>query len=164
MKLVALLLGVCYVHQVSLAICHPLVIHSHQYIYTGTSGIDNFPEFVSVGLVDGQQISYYDSKIKEMIPKQQWVEGAVDADFWKRNGQNLLGQAQVFSNNINIAKERFNHTGASYDKMSAEGPPGHTMLEIVTAVQQSTTYLENGLLQMKVHVDPMHAGKSQDGH
>uniref|UniRef100_A0AAY4CNE6 Ig-like domain-containing protein n=1 Tax=Denticeps clupeoides TaxID=299321 RepID=A0AAY4CNE6_9TELE len=87
------------------------VIHSHSYIYTGTSGIPGFPEFVSVGLVDGQEVNYYDNNLMEMIPKQEWVKGAVDADFWKRNTQNIIGTQQVFKAGISILKERFNQTG-----------------------------------------------------
>ncbi|XP_028821942.1 class I histocompatibility antigen, F10 alpha chain-like [Denticeps clupeoides] len=87
------------------------VIHSHSWIYTGTSGIPGFPEFISVCIVDGQQVNYYDNNLMEMIPKQEWVKGAVDADFWKRNTQNMIGAHQSFKANIGIAKERFNQTG-----------------------------------------------------
>lgn len=87
------------------------MLHTHQYIYTASSGISTFPEFVIVGTVDGQQINYYDSKIKEMIPRQDWVREAVDADFWNRNTQLALGTQQSFHNNVNVAKQRFNQTG-----------------------------------------------------
>lgn len=85
-------------------------IHSHQYFYTTTSGIPEFPEFTIVGMVDGQQINYYDSKIKQLVPKQEWVKGAVDPDFWNRNTQIATGSEQVYINNIDQAKKRFNDT------------------------------------------------------
>lgn len=86
-------------------------IHSYGYIYTGTSGIAGFPEFVSVGLVDGQQVSYFDTDTMKMVPRQEWVNGAVDSDFWNRNAQIFIGAHQNFKNNIEVAKQRFNQTG-----------------------------------------------------
>ncbi|XP_036371471.1 major histocompatibility complex class I-related gene protein-like isoform X1 [Megalops cyprinoides] len=85
--------------------------HSYHYFYTATAGIPGFPEFVVVGMVDGEQISYYDSISKKVIPRQEWVKGAVDADFWRRNAQILLGSQQSFKANIEIVKQRFNQTG-----------------------------------------------------
>ncbi|XP_051992647.1 class I histocompatibility antigen, F10 alpha chain-like isoform X2 [Xyrauchen texanus] len=85
-------------------------IHSHGYIYTETKGIPGFPEFVSVGMVDGQQVNYFDTQIMKMIPRTDWVSGAVDADFWNRNAQIAIGAHQVYKNNIEVAKQRFNQT------------------------------------------------------
>jgi len=86
-------------------------MHSHEYIYTETSGIADFPEFVAVGMVDGQQVSYFDTQIMKMVPRTDWVSGAVDPDFWNRNGQNFIATHQVYKNNIEVAKQRFNQTG-----------------------------------------------------
>ncbi len=87
------------------------VTHSYGYIYTGTSGIAGFPEFVVVGMVDGQQVSYFDTDSMKMVPRTDWVSGAVDPDFWNRNAQNLIGTHPVFKNNIETVKQRFNQTG-----------------------------------------------------
>ncbi|XP_042560647.1 H-2 class I histocompatibility antigen, Q9 alpha chain-like [Clupea harengus] len=86
------------------------VIHTHQYFYTATSGIPNFPEFITVGVVDGQQINHYDSFTKRMAPKAEWVAAAVDSDFWNRNTELAVGAEAVFKNNIAVAKSRFNQT------------------------------------------------------
>uniref|UniRef100_W5LXP7 Major histocompatibility complex class I UBA n=1 Tax=Lepisosteus oculatus TaxID=7918 RepID=W5LXP7_LEPOC len=85
--------------------------HSYQYIYTATVGMSEFPEFVVVGMVDGEQVNYYDSSIKEMIPRREWVKGAVDPDFWNRGTQILLGWQQTFKAGIEILRQRFNQTG-----------------------------------------------------
>uniref|UniRef100_A0A3B3Q6C2 MHC class I-like antigen recognition-like domain-containing protein n=1 Tax=Paramormyrops kingsleyae TaxID=1676925 RepID=A0A3B3Q6C2_9TELE len=51
---------------------------SLQYVYSGTSGIPNLPEFMTVGLVDGEPFTYYDSKIRKEVPRQDWVTKAVE--------------------------------------------------------------------------------------
>ncbi|KAK9958004.1 hypothetical protein ABG768_012190 [Culter alburnus] len=85
-------------------------MHSHIVIYTATKGVPDFPEFVAATMVDGTQVNYYDSEIKEVIPRQDWVRGAVDEQFWQRNTQIRSTVHQTFKNNINIAMQRFNQT------------------------------------------------------
>ncbi|MEQ2303103.1 hypothetical protein AMECASPLE_013287 [Ameca splendens] len=90
------------------------VTHSLKYFYTASSGIKTFPEFVTVGMVDDQQISYYDSVIRREIPKQDWME-KMDPDYWERNTQASIGAEQSFKADINIAMQRFNQTGDSFE-------------------------------------------------
>ncbi|XP_069055122.1 class I histocompatibility antigen, F10 alpha chain [Lepisosteus oculatus] len=87
------------------------VTHSLRYFYTGTSGMTNFPEFVTVGLVDGQPFTYYDSNIRRETPRQDWMAKSVGADYWESETQNSIGTEQVFKANIETAKKRFNQTG-----------------------------------------------------
>uniref|UniRef100_A0A8C9RM92 Major histocompatibility complex class I UBA n=1 Tax=Scleropages formosus TaxID=113540 RepID=A0A8C9RM92_SCLFO len=96
---------------VSRSVCVFAATHSLRYVYSGTSGILDFPEFTIVGLVDEEQFVYYDSNIRRTIPRVEWVNKAADPDYWNRNTQNFIGAEQVFKNNIEVAKKRFNQTG-----------------------------------------------------
>ena len=90
------------------------VIHTYQNFYTATSGIPDFPEFIAVGVVDGQQIDHYDSITKRKVPKVEWTAPAVDPDYWNRNTQVLAGSQAAFKVNIDIAKSRFNQTEGKF--------------------------------------------------
>ncbi|XP_035284140.1 BOLA class I histocompatibility antigen, alpha chain BL3-7-like isoform X5 [Anguilla anguilla] len=84
--------------------------HSLKYFYTGvTAGID-FPEFTALGLVDDEQITYYDSNIERMIPKTEWVKENVGADYWDRETRKALGTQQTFKADIGNLMRRFNQT------------------------------------------------------
>ncbi|XP_036411208.1 class I histocompatibility antigen, F10 alpha chain-like [Megalops cyprinoides] len=83
--------------------------HSLRYFYTATTGIPTFPEFVTVGLVDGEPISYYDSNIRREVPRQEWM--AEEADYWEEQTQASISSEQNFKANIGILKSRFNQTG-----------------------------------------------------
>ncbi|XP_051811987.1 class I histocompatibility antigen, F10 alpha chain-like [Acanthochromis polyacanthus] len=87
------------------------VTHSLQYFYTASSGIPGFPEFVNLGMLDGVQLDYYDSNIKEVIPKQDWMAKNEGPEYWERNTQKSIGDEQTFKANIEVAKQRFNRTG-----------------------------------------------------
>nr|AYC61987.1 class I histocompatibility antigen A2 [Anguilla japonica] len=114
MKLLLLLtLMLCGIYAASAA------SHSLKYFYTAvTAGID-FPEFTTVGLVDDEPFTYYDSNIRRETPKTEWIKENVGADYWDRNTQTSLGAQQSFKANIGIAMQRFNQTQGvhTYQKM-----------------------------------------------
>uniref|UniRef100_A0A3B5LVY5 MHC class I-like antigen recognition-like domain-containing protein n=1 Tax=Xiphophorus couchianus TaxID=32473 RepID=A0A3B5LVY5_9TELE len=88
------------------------VTHSLKYFYTASSGIEN-PSYVSVGLVDDVQISYCDSRTKENIPKQDWMNkvNSEHPNYWKEETETCLAKQQTFKISLEIAKQRFNQTG-----------------------------------------------------
>ncbi|XP_045899609.1 class I histocompatibility antigen, F10 alpha chain-like [Micropterus dolomieu] len=93
--------------------CAAAVTHSLKYFYTASSGVPNFPEFVTVGLVDEVQISHYDSITMRAVTKQDWMSRvtADDPQYWERQTQGLNDTKELFKGNIEIAKLRFNQTG-----------------------------------------------------
>ncbi|KAI4873630.1 hypothetical protein NFI96_022549, partial [Prochilodus magdalenae] len=85
--------------------------HSLQYVYTVVTPGINFPEFTTVGLLDGEEFTYYDSVIGKETPKMEWIKEVVDPDYWNRNTQVSQGAQESFKANLATAMKRFNQTG-----------------------------------------------------
>ncbi|XP_043995153.1 H-2 class I histocompatibility antigen, Q9 alpha chain-like [Gambusia affinis] len=88
------------------------VTHSLKYFYTASSGIENFPSYVSVGFVDEVQISYCDSRTNKNIPKQDWMNqvNSEHPNYWEEETETCRDKQQVLKDNLEIAKQRFNQT------------------------------------------------------
>ncbi|CAL8294971.1 unnamed protein product [Boreogadus saida] len=88
-----------------------LMLHSLHYFYTASSGLSTFPEFVSVGMVDGVQFEYYDSNIQRTVLKQDWMDQVTSDDpyYLERTTGSLLVAQQSSKVNLGNAKKRFNH-------------------------------------------------------
>ncbi|KAL0962349.1 hypothetical protein UPYG_G00338930 [Umbra pygmaea] len=84
--------------------------HSLRYLYTATSGIPNFPEFVDVGMLNGQEISYYDSITKKKVPKQDWMKENFNQEYWDSSTKTDQEAERLYKINIQSAMKRFNQT------------------------------------------------------
>ncbi|KAF4074721.1 hypothetical protein AMELA_G00242520 [Ameiurus melas] len=88
------------------------VTHTLQYLYTALTPGMNFPEFTAVGLVDGQNIVYYDSSIMKMIPKTAWIQkiNADDKDYWKTSTQEMQSDQEDLHHLLLTVMKDVNHT------------------------------------------------------
>ncbi|KAF4074700.1 hypothetical protein AMELA_G00242400 [Ameiurus melas] len=72
----------------------------------------NFPEFTAVGLVDGQQIVYYDSSIMKMIPKTEWIQkiNADDPNYWTNQTKRMQSDQEDLHQLLFTVMKDINHT------------------------------------------------------
>ncbi|KAM9447094.1 BOLA class I histocompatibility antigen, alpha chain BL3-6-like [Clarias gariepinus] len=86
--------------------------HSYQYLFTGVTPGINFPEFTAVGMLDGEQINYYDSNIRKFINKTDWIKNAHadDPDVWDKYSQKLQIEQEEFKHEVKTLMQLFNHT------------------------------------------------------
>ncbi|XP_033182119.1 major histocompatibility complex class I-related gene protein-like [Anabas testudineus] len=76
------------------------VKHSLVIFLTTSSGLQTFPEFVAVAVVDGVQVDYYDSNIRSLEPRQEWVKELNEDD-----PQNLVSATQYYVCRYQCSKE-----------------------------------------------------------
>ncbi|KAL6466071.1 hypothetical protein MHYP_G00262040 [Metynnis hypsauchen] len=95
------------------AAVHPASPASHSllYLYTTITPGLHYPEFISVGLVDGEQFVYYDSKIKKKIPKTEWMEKNEGEDYWKTETETSQHHQEEFRYDVVNLMKRFNQAG-----------------------------------------------------
>uniref|UniRef100_A0A8C2FBD4 Ig-like domain-containing protein n=1 Tax=Cyprinus carpio TaxID=7962 RepID=A0A8C2FBD4_CYPCA len=95
--------------------------HIFPTLYTEINGetIAGFPEVSAVTTLDGQQIDYYDSEIKKLIPKQDWMKKFASGDRWKEYTEYRERVQQINKLNIPVLMQRFNqsHGVHTYQRM-----------------------------------------------
>ncbi|XP_060915696.1 H-2 class I histocompatibility antigen, Q9 alpha chain-like isoform X2 [Labrus mixtus] len=98
-------------------------MHSMKFFYTASSEVTNIPEFVSVGMVDDIQITYYDINTKRVEPKQDWMNKVTEdeADFWETQTERAVYHQQTFKVRLDTFKRRFNQTGGVHIVQWMEG-------------------------------------------
>ncbi|XP_062874421.1 BOLA class I histocompatibility antigen, alpha chain BL3-7-like [Trichomycterus rosablanca] len=86
--------------------------HSLQYYYTVLTPGTNFPEFIVVGLVDGEQIVYYDSTIRKLMAKTEWMRkiGDDELDYWKSFTQEMQDSQEDLQHILSTVMKSTNHT------------------------------------------------------
>ncbi|KAF5890021.1 BOLA class I histocompatibility antigen, alpha chain BL3-7-like isoform X1, partial [Clarias magur] len=76
--------------------------HSLEYLYTVNG------QSTAVGLVDGEQVVYYDGNIRKMIPKTDWMKKIEtdDPGYWNRETEYMAEQRDRFQVIVNLEKKR----------------------------------------------------------
>ncbi|XP_038671281.1 uncharacterized protein LOC119975565 [Scyliorhinus canicula] len=93
----------------SISLCFPWVSpvrHSLTYYYTSMLNSGEFPNFVHVGVLDGLQITYYDSKSKIDIARLPWMNSSAGPDYWTQETQRLIDREKLSMANVRIATKR----------------------------------------------------------
>uniref|UniRef100_A0A673MQX9 Ig-like domain-containing protein n=1 Tax=Sinocyclocheilus rhinocerous TaxID=307959 RepID=A0A673MQX9_9TELE len=100
-----------------LAVClimlkHVSCVHTFITLYTEINGqtVAGFPDISAVTTLDGQQIDYYDSEIKKLIPKQDWMKEFASEDRFKEYTEFRERVQQTNKINIRFIMERFNQS------------------------------------------------------
>uniref|UniRef100_A0A671UP33 Ig-like domain-containing protein n=1 Tax=Sparus aurata TaxID=8175 RepID=A0A671UP33_SPAAU len=88
--------------------------HSLKYIFTASSGLPDFPEFVVAAVVDGNLLVYCDGSKKILEPKLDWVKKLFENDphqLEEYKGLCFHVEPTYFKATINSLKHRFNQSG-----------------------------------------------------
>ncbi|XP_026155531.1 uncharacterized protein LOC113126012 isoform X2 [Mastacembelus armatus] len=88
------------------------VKHSLTYFTTASSGLQTFPEFVAVLIVDGVEAGYCDSDSKTAEPRQDWVEKLIkdDSQLLEWNVNTCMSVHQLSKALIEEINHHFNQT------------------------------------------------------
>ncbi len=86
--------------------------HTFMTTYTEINGqtVAGIPAFSSVTTLDGRQIDYYDSEIKKLIPRQDWMKEFASGDRFKKYTETRERVQQTNKINITVLMEQFNHS------------------------------------------------------
>ncbi|KYO30377.1 HLA class I histocompatibility antigen, alpha chain F-like [Alligator mississippiensis] len=98
--------------------------HSYRHFYTAVSDPSlDVPVFTAVGYVDDQQILRYDSETQRQEPRGDWVQGAVDQDFWDGETRSLRRWQDGFKRNLLTLRHRYNQTGGECEQAGVSRRP-----------------------------------------
>lgn len=88
------------------------VKHSLTYLITTSSGLQSFPDFILVGMVDGVQVGYCDSINKTAEPSQPWVNkmNEDNPQNLQLRTQNCKVHYQLSKADIESINQHFNQT------------------------------------------------------
>ncbi|XP_041081831.1 major histocompatibility complex class I-related gene protein-like isoform X2 [Polyodon spathula] len=86
------------------------VTHRLDYLFTATTQNSGLPSVVAVAIVDGVQIEYYDSNIKKVILRQDWIENALEPKAWTTHVDDAIEQNYKMERALKMTMVQFNHT------------------------------------------------------
>ncbi|XP_060094448.1 class I histocompatibility antigen, F10 alpha chain-like [Heteronotia binoei] len=90
--------------------------HSMRYFYTALSEAgQGLPQFISVGYVDEQPFTKYDSITRRHVPQVPWMEkvGKEDPQYWETQTQIAQGNEAVFRVALVTLRDRFHQKNST---------------------------------------------------
>ncbi|XP_074875409.1 class I histocompatibility antigen, F10 alpha chain-like isoform X1 [Buteo buteo] len=97
-------------------------LHSLRYFHVAVSEPSpGVPQFVSMGYVDGNLISRYDSETGRTVPRADWMVDNLDQQHW--DGETQIGQRnqQVYRINLDTLRDRYNQSGRAHTLQHMHG-------------------------------------------
>ncbi|XP_058022376.1 major histocompatibility complex class I-related gene protein-like isoform X4 [Ahaetulla prasina] len=103
------LLALLLVGASSVSVRHSLL---YQYVVVSEPN-EGLPQFFTVGYLDDQIITYYDSRKKKKEPKVSWMEEVEkeDANYWKEGSEILDATQQVLQEDLRHVQNRYKQNG-----------------------------------------------------
>ncbi|XP_058022372.1 major histocompatibility complex class I-related gene protein-like isoform X2 [Ahaetulla prasina] len=113
------LLALLLVGASSVSVRHSLL---YQYVVVSEPN-EGLPQFFTVGYLDDQIITYYDSRKKKKEPKVSWMEEVEkeDANYWKEGSEILDATQQVLQEDLRHVQNRYKQNGGFHTWQTAYG-------------------------------------------
>ncbi|KAM9446939.1 H-2 class I histocompatibility antigen, Q10 alpha chain-like [Clarias gariepinus] len=92
-------------------LCVSAVIHNLQFIYTAIPAGIHFPEFMAIGLVDGEQFMIYKSTDSGSLEPAEWMKEFESENYWKSLREDMRTNQDNFNSMFTaINHDKGNHT------------------------------------------------------
>ncbi|KAM6228110.1 class I histocompatibility antigen, F10 alpha chain-like [Porphyrio hochstetteri] len=90
-------------------------LHSLRYFHIGVSEPSpGVPQYVSVGYVDGNLISHYDSEKGRTVPQADWMAANLDQQHWDRETQIGQNNQEVSRVGLDTLQSCYNQSGGAH--------------------------------------------------
>uniref|UniRef100_A0A8C6WHK1 MHC class I-like antigen recognition-like domain-containing protein n=1 Tax=Neogobius melanostomus TaxID=47308 RepID=A0A8C6WHK1_9GOBI len=104
--------SICLVHMRHVHFLLLTVTHTLREFWTSSCEVPNFPEFVSVGVLNEHTIYYFDSITRRTVIKQEWMNKIIEEEPKVQEWRTLrdINREQVDKARLQISKLQFNQT------------------------------------------------------
>ncbi|XP_066579749.1 class I histocompatibility antigen, F10 alpha chain [Amia ocellicauda] len=138
--------------------------HSLHYVSTGTSGMPEIPNMV-LEMLDQEELSYYDSRTGETVPKQDWVKDGPED--WKANTKKASSVLQTVKEQLKGVHTLQQDYGCERDPDGSTrlfwklGCDGQDYLTLDTSTWTWTTVNHRAVKELQLEPDSEFTRKAQ---
>ncbi|XP_041069653.1 class I histocompatibility antigen, F10 alpha chain-like isoform X1 [Carcharodon carcharias] len=79
-------------------------------MYLATSGTNDLPEYLGVGMINGVSVAYYDSGTHQIVSRQQWMADSFDAEYWEYLTNRGNKHCAIAKENLKMIMKNTNQT------------------------------------------------------